>query len=96
MTPREKLPPLVLEDIERYQSYHWKPGVIEDIVYRRHGLRVTKNCLKALAENKTCPRRCEECCWAEAAAPPMPELQLRAAKHELPTATIEEYLNGKR
>ena len=94
MTPKEKLPPLVLEDIERYQSYRWKPGMIEDIVYRRHGLRVTKNCLKALAEDKPCPGRCTEHCWAQGAAPAVPALEAKWT-NPIPQSTIDDYLRKR-
>ncbi len=94
MTPGEQLPPLVVEDIARYFGYHWKPGLIVDIVYRRHGVRISKSCLRALAEGKPCPSRCAERCWAQGAAPAVPELTVKRKK-PLPQSTINDYLREK-
>lgn len=89
MTPKEKLPCAVVDDIARYRSYHWKLALISDIVYRRHGLRLPQRCLKALAADGSCPKNCAVC---EAAAPPVPPIDVKKRKGPLPIKSLSDYL----
>ena len=72
-TPRDHLPVYVQFDIERYLSYGWKPGLIQDMIFRRHGYRIVHSCVEALRRGASCPRRCEEHCWIKRTARPVPD-----------------------
>lgn len=97
MTPKDILPDTILEDIERYRSYHWKPGMIAELLYRRHGLRIPQCCLKALADGRPCPGNCIETCRAGRAAPPVPSLPLPEPQVDLDSIPpLSEYLKQKR
>ena len=89
MTPKEKLPENVADDIARYRSYHWKLALVSDIVYRRHGLRLPQRCLKALEAGTPCPKRCAAC---ESAAPSVPPLDVKPPQRPLPTKTLSDHL----
>lgn len=89
MTPKEKLPLNVADDIARYRSYHWKLALVSDIVYRRHGLRLPQRCIKALDSGAPCPKRCTAC---EAAAPPIPPLEVKTPQKPLPTRNMSDHL----
>ena len=89
MTPKEKLPINVAEDIARYRSYHWKLALVSDIVYRRHGLRLPQRCLKALESGAPCPKRCDAC---ESAAPPVPPIVVKEPQRPLPAKSLSDHL----
>ncbi len=72
-TPREFLPVYVQFDIERYLSYNWKPSLITEMIYRRHGYRIVHNCVTALRDGTGCPGRCEEHCWIKRVGKPDPD-----------------------
>ena len=92
-TPRDHLPVYVQFDIERYLSYGWKPSLIRDMIYRRHGYRIVHACVEALQNDTSCPHKCKERCWIKRVARPVPkqdwleELRRKAA----PTLTLERY-----
>ena len=72
-SPRELLPVYVQFDIERYLSYGWKPSLITEMIYRRHGYRIVHNCVAALRDDEPCPRWCAEHCWIRRVARPEPD-----------------------
>lgn len=63
MGPRDMLPVYIQFDIERYLSYGWKLPLITELIYRRHGYRLTAACVRALREGTDCPGKCSEHCW---------------------------------
>lgn len=72
-TPRAHLPVYVQFDIERYLSYGWKSALISEMIYRRHGYRLVRGCVKALRDGTDCPRKCSENCWIRRVARPEPD-----------------------
>ena len=73
-SPRELLPAVVQFDLLRYLSYSWKPSLIQDIIARRYGFRLTHNCIRAMKNNADCPPRCPESCWLRRDAYRIPKL----------------------
>ena len=73
-TPRACLPVYVQFDIERYLSYGWKPALITEMIYRRHGYRLVHSCVKSLRDGTDCPHKCREHCWIRRVARPKPDL----------------------
>ena len=56
------LHPLVEQTILRYISYGWKDSMIQNLIYRRYGVKLSVRCVRNLRENKPCSKRCEENC----------------------------------
>jgi len=50
MKSKPPLPPQVIEDIMRFQSYGWQPGIIGKLVRRKYGITVNATQLNNIKE----------------------------------------------
>lgn len=61
-TPLDMLPPVVMQSLRRYLSYHWGTSLILDLIKRRHGVKLSHRCVENLRRGTPCTARCQEHC----------------------------------
>ncbi len=62
MLPEERIHPLILQTVLRYQSYRWGTAMIQSLIRRRFGVRIGSRCIETIRNGASCTERCLESC----------------------------------